>query len=333
MSKTFSEVVTYPKLKKYTGLLGKHPIRSPTVFLGVELEVEHVDIIKGFPSVFSKKEDLSLKVAGAEFVTIPIQFQYLEQELLRLFAGISADSTVRCSTHVHVNARDFNSQQLIIFVLLYCVFENSLFNYSGTRQKNPFCISVLDVKYIADFFGFMLYNIETVQTAFVWNKYIALNLCPLIGSDGSDKIGTIEFRHMQGTKDVKYILDWCSLIVSLKLAAKKLPLLDVLDHIKTMNTTSGYYWLCQEVFGEWAPLINKQETFKNDVETNISKLKALINYKSFSIKKAPVKKKINTKPVVPYYFETPQSLMPQDIPKTLIDGAFLYPCSAKTTTS
>jgi len=114
-----------------------------------------------------------------------------------------------------------------------------------------------------------------------WFKYFALNISPLWGGEDQNnkgRIGTIEFRHMEGTTNVERIITWINLIVSLKLAAKKLDLIELKENIRVMNTTSAYYWLAEQVFNRWGSVITTQKTFQSDVETCITRLKENLFY-------------------------------------------------------
>lgn len=266
-----SQHYTYKKLSKYEGLHGKIPIRAPTTYVGVELELEKVILKNAIPSSFHMINDGSLKLAGKEFVTVPIRFCYLEQELYRLLGAMNPPFvSSRCSVHVHLNVRDFTVQELYRFLLLYLIFEKGLFNFSGGRDNNIFCTPLSsNIRFVKHQLGRMVENNSLGETE--WRKYFAVNLCPIWGSDnqGSSKLGTVEFRHMAGTIDVKLILDWISLIVSLKIAAKRFTTEELLGHIWVMNTTSGYYWLVKEVFRDWCQHLVNQPTFKQDVEEGI----------------------------------------------------------------
>lgn len=273
---TISNLYRYKGLSKYQGLGGKTPVRADTTFVGVEVELENVEVRNLPSSTWKMTEDGSLKIQGMEFVTIPIQFKYLEVELERLFAGLASGSpSARCSIHIHINARDFTITELKNFILLYLIFEHSFYNFSGGRKNNNFCTPLT---YYPDIVKQFLKRLNEGFFLPTWYKYHGFNLAPLFGGDTSDSIGTIEFRHMEGTTDVAYILNWINLIVSLKISAKKMKTSEIMEHIQNMNTTSGYYWLAENVFKEYAPLLTKQPTFKDDVEHCITMAK-LITFK------------------------------------------------------
>lgn len=277
-----SSFYTYNPLSKYEGLPGKMKCRAPTTYVGVEVELEKIHMTSNGPSSVSITNDGSLKLDGKEFITIPIRFFYLEQELNRLFSSFkSPHVSSRCSIHVHMNARDFTQAELYRFILLYLIFEKSLFNFSGDRFSNIFCTP------LSSHLSFVQREVKRLWltggvTNMTWFKYFALNLCPIWGGeegDGDKKIGTVEFRHMAGTTDVSRIIEWINLIVSLKITAKKFNTKDLLAHLAVMNTTSGYNWLVQEVFKEWSYYLTSQPTFKKDVEQGILNAKQVAFHK------------------------------------------------------
>ena len=274
--KKMSKYYPYKSLSRYEGLYGEFPCRAPTTYVGVEIELEKVKVISSLPSSVSITNDGSLKLDGKEFITVPIHFCYLEQELRRLFCAIKPPHvSQRCSIHVHLNARDFTHHELYRFVLLYLIFERSLFNFSGGRDNNIFCTPLYSyMPHVKKEVSKLVAGEGGIQYM-SWHKYFALNLCPIWGGDEGKVLGTVEFRHMAGTIDTERIIEWINLIVSLKISAKKFGTDELLEHIKVMNTSSGYNWLVREVFREWCKHIVWQPTFKKDVEAGILAAKQL----------------------------------------------------------
>ena len=269
-----SKLLKYKSLSKYVGLEGKLQIRAPTTFIGVEIELEKVNLSYLPNGTWTATEDGSLKEEGREFITIPIQFKYLEVEIQRLFKGIkSCNASTRCSVHVHINVRDMNLEELYNFILLYIIFEKSLYNYSGSRIDNNFCVPIFYYPILVKDFLYELKEYKTINKS--WYKYFGFNLSPIFGGE-SQPLGTIEFRHMKGNTDCNWIINWINLIVSLKIQAKSLKHEELETHIRTMNTTSGYYWLAKETFKSFNELITKQPTFKDDIESCITLAKSIV---------------------------------------------------------
>jgi len=278
------DLFSYKKLSPYVGLRGRIPIRANTTYVGVEIEVEKVLSGITLAGTWRYDNDGSLKDNGAEFVTIPIKAKYLEIELRRLFSSIKkSEATCRCSTHVHLNVRDFTLEELKVFLAIYMVFEKSLYNFSGARWNNNYCVPLFNTSSEVLNFVSRLDRMSMKDFPTFMHKYSGLNTCPIYGGE-SKLFGTVEFRHMEGTKDTTYILNWINLIISLKIFAKKTRFIDLNVHLQTMNTTSGYYWLAKEVFGNWVHLITEQKSFKSDVESCITKAKTIFQKKK-TIKK------------------------------------------------
>ena len=285
---TVSQLYKYKSLKPYVGLEGSIPIKNKDVYVGVEIELEGVH---GYYDVGTRHfmEDHSLKINGAEFVTIPIRMRYLEVELRRLFGGFTISTPTvssRCSTHVHVNVRDMTAKQVINMVMLYMIFERSLYRISGDRWNNNFCIPLcMATTTVKGFF-----DVWDEPKMWGWYKYMGLNISPIWGGESS-RIGTVEFRQLHGTLSVEEIIQWCNLITALKRAAQEFDQEELLAHIRTMNTTSGYGWLVKEVFGKHSRLLTDQPTFVSDVEECISILKACLPDKRLGYKQKLVEKK------------------------------------------
>lgn len=270
---TVSKLYKYKHLKPYTGLQGSIPIKHKDVFVGVEIELENVT---GYYEIGTRQytEDHSLKVNGAEFVTIPIKMKYLEVELRRIlggFVGTAPNASSRCSTHVHVNVRDMTAKEILNMVMLYMIFERSLYRMSGDRWHNNFCIPLCMATQTVK----GLFEAWDKVHLWGWYKYMGLNISPIWGGE-STMIGTVEFRQLHGTTSTEEIVQWCNMITSLKRAAQTIDQEELLAHIRTMNTTSGYGWLVKEVFGRYSKLLTDQPTFVGDVEKCISVLKACI---------------------------------------------------------
>lgn len=263
---TFSQLTNYPALSKYKGLIGKLPLRAPTTYVGVEVELEQVCFLNSIPYSWGPTDDGSLKVNGMEFVSVPIQFKYLEIELERLFKSlIKPKISSRCSTHVHLNARDFTHKELLIFILLYSMFEKSLFKYSGNRWNNNYCTPLYFHPFTVQEQCRHLKNNGINKT---WYKYYALNISPIFGGESS-KIGTIEFRHMVGTTNVNYIINWINLIVSLKIMTKNTSL----EELEKLILNTNYTETANKVFKSFAPLLTEQPEFDLDMQQCIAHTK------------------------------------------------------------
>jgi hypothetical protein len=161
-------------------------------------------------------------------------------------------------------------EQLENLLILYLIFEKSLFRVSGNRWKNIFCTPLfLYPDIVSHFFD------DPFQR---WNKYLALNLLPIWGDvkENSKKYGTIEFRHHTGSTKVEDIILWCNLIVSLKNKALSVSQEELYELVRTMNTSSSYYGLAHDTFSDWDKVILDSPLFKEEAESCISKVKYIL---------------------------------------------------------
>ena len=278
---TISKLFKYKPLPKYAGLEGRIKVKHKDVYVGLEMEFENVPSFYHTSAVHDV-EDYSLKVAGKELVTIPIKMRYLEVELRRVLDQVKTDVSLssRCSLHVHMNVRDMAPEHLNNMVMLYMMFERSLYRISGDRWDNNFCVPLFMAHQLVENW----FKFETQPKSWTWYKYTGLNLSPIFGGE-STRIGTVEFRQHKGSTDVEEIIQWCNFITSLKRAAQTLPRDELITHIRTMNTTSGYWWLAREVFGSWAKILTSSPTFQEDMESCIANLKYVLQNSLMSKKK------------------------------------------------
>jgi hypothetical protein len=202
-------------------------------------------------------------------------------EVRRLFSGLKKPSaSSRCSVHVHINVREMTLEEFSSFMVLYLIFERSLYRFSGDRWNSNFCVPLYAApqfpKQVLESINAGQWKNKPLEDYVHWYKYLGLNICPIVGKDGSNAQGTVEFRHMKGTTNVNLIINWINLIISLKIASKKYDLTTLKDLLVQMNSDSSYVGLTESVFGVYSHLILEQGTFKNDIEGCISMAKNVV---------------------------------------------------------
>lgn len=227
---------------------------DPSLLYGVELEIENCnpdDPRSHRVPGMEYHADGSLRNFGAEFVTQPMKMRELSYVLQQFFMknNFNADNySERCSVHVHCNVGDLTVEQLSTVLLLYQVYERSLFAFvGGERDKNIFCVPWYDTRLTHRIFS--SFDRGILSRLRDWEKYTALNLLPIYTQ------GTIEFRHMPGTPDVAFILKWCDIIGQMFAYARKNTLSELLNTIITLNSSSRYHALTYDVFGEHADML------------------------------------------------------------------------------
>jgi hypothetical protein len=251
---------------------------DPTLLYGVELEIEGLDEEKEdrmrrcVPGV-AYHDDGSLRNNGGEYVTAPMNFATLEYVLDQFFHKnklTDANYSERCSVHVHANCCDLTLDQIRLILCLYQITERILFNFiKADRKNNIFCVpwseSIIGAKVLAS-----ENSLYTVLRRNNWHKYSALNLLPIHSQ------GTIEFRHMEGTKDLNYILSWCNIIGSMFKYARENKYQDVIDSLLKLNTTSAYATFMQNIFqGELYDMLVTPD-FREALEEGVLNMKFML---------------------------------------------------------
>jgi hypothetical protein len=207
---------------------GEWPL--PSQYVGVELEVENCSPsqqqrLLDTSHYWEIKEDHSLR-DGVEFVLAqPLMGEQLSESLVQFSNSVTRYSVgPRTSTHVHLNMRQDTDtlESLRNLCLLYFMYEDAFFALSDRSRKwcsycHPFEESPPE-PLLAVLRG---HNIDAVSASLSdsyqnSNRYYGLNLYAL------QRYGTIEFRHMPGTRDIDKLRVWIRLLMELKKAATAL---------------------------------------------------------------------------------------------------------------
>lgn len=234
---------------------------EPSRPVGLEFEFENVRVPGdmflgnlGYSFYWGDHEEGSLQ-NGREFVTRPERVGVIEpilSEFLMAAKQEGFDPSWRAGLHVHVQASDLNSEELFRLLLLYALFEPSLYSWVGIeRSKTRFCKPWWEsYKHLENLIRALgqpeapksLKEIDNTM------RYSALNAAALW------KYGTLEFRHMGATFDLNRIMTWLHFIMGLFAAAK----LEHwrLDKLLDFYDGMGHETVAQSVFGkEWAKLL------------------------------------------------------------------------------
>lgn len=239
----------------------------PDLIMGLELETEHTGHghdfwIDTLGSAWSVDRDGSLRGDDAfEFISKPIALKYLLPEVERFFGTTKFNDTNysdRCSVHVHTNVLDYTQDQVSSLAMVYSTVEEVLFQfinhvdsptpYGYSRDTNIYCIPWNQCRMNQQL---ILKMFSAPKTLRQWQKYTALNLLPMT------TLGTVEWRHLHGTANIKKISTWLNIIGSIMSYASKTPVEDVVNTIKGLNDTSAYHQFFDNVFQgylEWNPV-------------------------------------------------------------------------------
>ena len=179
---------------------------NSTELVGIEVEVENQAHRRATNAVWQATGDGSLRNGGIEFISRPIPAMYAPGALKNLFGdGLDGDCcfSPRTSVHVHINMQDVPTEKVIDMLLVYGLFEKALFRYVGrARWRNIYCTPITETT--------LMGGISARGIRASWEKYTGFNILPL------QQKGTVEFRHMHGTVDVKKLCVWIDLITKLK---------------------------------------------------------------------------------------------------------------------
>jgi hypothetical protein len=235
-------------------------------FTGIEVEVENQPPVHPAHS-WTVTNDGSLRNSGVEYVSKPTEPKHIESAITYLFDDIlqsNAHFSTRTSIHVHLNCRDLQVDQIYNIVILYQCFEDIFYEFAGReRKKSIFCVPVGNTNYYNTTKRFL-----QAHELPIWSKYTGLNLGPL------GEYGTVEFRHLRGTRNKETLFTWLHMLYKLYNFAIAHETKDLEDKIIQTAETRSYFSLGYAVFGsifvELTRNLNYQKTMAEDIA--ISKL-------------------------------------------------------------
>ena len=188
--------------------------------LGFEIELEGIHggnwprNIEGW----ARKDDGSLR-NGKEYIFNGPQSGDEALASLRAMASrmaeVGVDPTFRCSTHVHLDVRDFNWDQYERTILLYMVFEDMFFDHCQPyRRHSNFCVPFQSNDWLSQYFGQRVIGCDSFAHKFAhlqsWPKYSGLNL------QVTTSFGSIEFRGSHATVDEAELIGLAQRMLYLK---------------------------------------------------------------------------------------------------------------------
>ena len=211
----------------------------PKCLVGLEFEYEMVGMSRFtadafLPTVWATHRDDSLKDHGVEFVFHQPLFGTDAYRAIHDLMHMAKEEGWKCSLragiHVHLDARDMETSQLIGLIILYTILEPLLYRWiSENRENSIFCVPFYRandslIEAIALVKGVLQDEKHNTKAAYTIAKQVAryagLNLNALA------KYGSVEFRHMKTTHDFDRVIDWINIIQSLKAATYKFPTSD-----------------------------------------------------------------------------------------------------------
>lgn len=221
--------------------------------IGLEIEVEGRNL--PYPDKYWRcDKDGSLRgEESMEYVLInPMSLLEVKSALNHLsksyqLANTRVDETVRAGVHVHINCQHLSLTELYTFMTLYLVLENILIKYCGEwREGNLFCLRCQDAEW-------SLYRlIQAAKSrrflhAFADDnmRYSSMNVKALAD------YGSLEFRAMRSTKDLKAIEDWVTILYHLRDASKEFTTpIKVIEEVSRIGC-KAFLMKCLGVYSEF----------------------------------------------------------------------------------
>jgi hypothetical protein len=164
--------------------------------------------------------DGSLRGGGIEYVLKePLAGEELVNSLKILDEYVGKQTNIhkndRTSTHVHIDARDMTVDQLILFIVLYMVYEQAIFSLcDASRIENNFCIPVRKNGGVIRRLKSLVNNKDNASIlhdlADNHYRYASMNLASL------QRFGSIEFRMRETLTSAEPLLEWINIFLSMK---------------------------------------------------------------------------------------------------------------------
>ena len=174
--------------------------------VGIEVEVENSTPWPFAPLYWQITDDASLKKHGAELISLPLRgrnIDYALHEFARLAKSSEWTFGHRTSVHVHCNVSTYTKYQLRALMAIYACMEELYFSFvNDFRRGNTFCYRLVGTPA-----EMVFYN--TDKEGCECTKYCAFNIQPV------RRQLTVEFRHLEGTQDMKKIRRWIQLCAKL----------------------------------------------------------------------------------------------------------------------
>lgn len=235
-------------------------------FTGVEVELEGFSLSKSQlkkkldPRVEVKKEN-SLRNNGWEFVFEQPMLGNDIIESLRSIESVCSTQPIclseRCSVHVHIDVRGWDTTKLHLLGLLYFLFETPIFNYAGPDRKNlAYCVPYNEAEYSLEF----LSNLQSSNDHVVHGALKGLTKYSALNMEAALMYGSVEFRQHRGTTKANDIIAWINIIYRL---------IDAVENIGTLDFK--YPQLFEKVFKEQAALLF-YDGIEADISTSLRKL-------------------------------------------------------------
>src|SRR3990167_3371612 len=220
--------------------------------IGIEIEVEGKNLYTGKMDYWKPTHDGSLRGNEAlEYILsspikrkeIPKVLKYIKEIWTKFDCNID-DRSPRTSVHIHVNVQELSFTNIISYFCLYSIFEDILVKFCGPdREGNLFCLRLKDADYILDHLVKIIKaeRLDWLNSNTI--RYASINMSAIA------KYGSIEFRAMRGTTNIKLIQTWIYMLLRLKDQAL---MFEKPSDIVTTLSQKGETQFLSSIMGEYA---------------------------------------------------------------------------------
>lgn len=216
-----------------------------SALVGLEVELERYENPADH-KYWRCEHDGSLRDGGIEFVLRqPLTGVDLDKSIKELYEEIITKKHVtnqRCSTHVHIDARDMTVPHLQAMVFVYSMVERMVYdNVAPEREDSFYCTPLYNSTKHRRLFSTALDKLNFERCP----KYSGLNLRTL------HRYGSLEFRMYEGITASKDLRKWVKMLMRLKSGTKQyenVPLTEILKLYSERTAESIIY----AVFGDMA---------------------------------------------------------------------------------
>ena len=186
---------------------------------GLEFELENIRDTHDL-GAWNQVRDDSLRNRGSEFVLAepkgPRGVTSALRELSKSLKEKEEVSTSQCcSTHVHMDVRGMEVDELFKFMTLYTVFEDALIRSNGEfRQNNLYCLSMSNAEVQVDLLNDIRRDPQYLNHLDDGNyKYAACNLASM------NRYGSLEFRMFKGFSEPTDIIPYMNILAKIRIKA------------------------------------------------------------------------------------------------------------------
>ena len=199
--------------------------------VGIEVELENITN-RHTSQWWDCIRDDSLRNNGREFVfkrpVAGVDVEKAIRGLVKMLRSESQQVSIRTSTHIHVDVRDFSVEQLGNLILLYAACESYIYTLGGKhRYDNIYCPGMTSSQQLLSQAAEIVSgsNSTILDKLHRWCKYSGLNL-------GSIPVhGSVEFRMFEGYSTPHLLTQWVKCVTKLVDVAFGMPREQVLECI------------------------------------------------------------------------------------------------------